>query len=68
LLKKDRGLAKCMRAAFPIQALAGHGLESDVMIDQVLAWSNDGFRKDLGPLPDALRVEVRNALREFLDL
>ncbi|MFN2375240.1 MAG: type II toxin-antitoxin system PemK/MazF family toxin [Candidatus Binatia bacterium] len=46
----------------------GLSAESDVMIDQVLAWSNDRFRKDLGPLPAALRVEVREALQEFLDL
>jgi mRNA interferase MazF len=46
------------------------GLErdSDVLIDQILAWDNSLFRRDLGPLPDALQQDVRSALKEFLDL
>jgi mRNA interferase MazF len=42
--------------------------DSDVLIDQVLAWDNDLFRQDLGLLPDALQEQLRDALREFLDL
>lgn len=42
--------------------------DSDVLIDQILAWDNALFRRDLGTLPDALRDDVRAALKEFLDL
>ena len=42
--------------------------ESDVMVDQILAWDNGLFRRDLGELPEALQLDVRAALREFLDL
>jgi mRNA interferase MazF len=42
--------------------------DSDVLIDQILAWDNGLFRRDLGVLPDALRDDVRAALKEFLDL
>ncbi len=42
--------------------------ESDLLIDQILAWDNNLFRKDLGPLPEALRHQVQQALRDFLDL
>jgi hypothetical protein len=38
------------------------------LIDQVLAWDNDLFRQDLGLLPEALQEQLRDALREFLDL
>ena len=40
----------------------------DILVDQILAWDNDLFRRDLGMLPDALQEEVRGALLEFLDL
>ena len=42
--------------------------ESDVLVDQILAWDNGLFRRDLGELPEALQDDVRAALREFLDL
>ncbi len=42
--------------------------ESDVLVDQILAWDNELFRRDLGELPEALQQNVRAALREFLDL
>ncbi len=37
-------------------------------VPQVLAWDNELFWRDLGPVPEALRDEVRRALLEFLDL
>ncbi len=37
-------------------------------MDQILAWDNNLFRTDLGPLPGAVQDEVRRALLEFLDL
>ena len=42
--------------------------ESDLLVDQILALDNGLFRRELGALPDALRDDVRTALREFLDL
>jgi mRNA interferase MazF len=41
---------------------------SDILVDQMLAWDNTLFRRDLGPLPESVRDEVRPALLEFLDL
>ena len=42
--------------------------DTDILVDQILAWDNTLFQKDLGQLPEALRDEVRRALSEFLDL
>jgi mRNA interferase MazF len=42
--------------------------DSDILIDQVLAWDNALFREDLGEIPEAIQDEVRRALAEFLDL
>ena len=42
--------------------------DSEILVDQILAWDNALFRRDLGVLPDALQEDVRAALREFLDL
>ena len=42
--------------------------DSDVLVDQILAWDNELFREDLGILPEALQQEVRGAVVEFLDL
>jgi len=42
--------------------------DSDIVVDQILAWDNAMFREDLGELPDALKEEVERALVEFLDL
>lgn len=41
---------------------------SDILVDQMLAWDNSLFRRDLGPVPESVRDEVRQALLEFLDL
>jgi hypothetical protein len=42
--------------------------DSDVLIDQILAWDNALFRRDLGILPEPLQSDVRAALKDFLDL
>jgi mRNA-degrading endonuclease toxin of MazEF toxin-antitoxin module len=47
---------------------AGLDRNSDVLIDQILAWDNSLFRRELGELPEALQEDVRRALREFLDI
>ena len=59
--------------AFPLRVRIPAGVcrlakDSDVLVDQILAWDNELFREDLGLLPEALQQEVRDALTEFLDL
>lgn len=61
------------RDTFPLRVRLRAGVcrlakDSDVLVDQILAWDNDLFRTDLGPIPEALQDEVRRALLEFLDL
>jgi mRNA interferase MazF len=41
--------------------------ESEVLIDQILAWDNKLFKKDLGILPEFLQEKVKLALTDFLD-
>lgn len=58
---------------FPLRVRVPKGVcglekESDVMIDQILAWDLDLFKRDLGELPDAVVDEIKRALSEFLDL
>ena len=60
-------------SAYPLRVRIPHEIcdltrDSDVMIDQILAWDKDLFRKDLGRLPDSLIMEIQKALKEFLDL
>jgi mRNA interferase MazF len=59
--------------AFPLRVRIPAGvcrlaMDSDVLVDQILAWDNELFRTDLGSLPEALQDGVRRALLEFLDL
>lgn len=59
--------------AFPLRVRIPAGVcgltrNSDILVDQMLAWDNTLFRRDLGPVPESLRDEVRQALLEFLDL
>jgi mRNA interferase MazF len=59
--------------AFPLRVRIPKGTcgltrESDVLVDQILAWDNSLFRRDLGEVPEAIRQDVSAALREFLDL
>lgn len=42
--------------------------DSDILVDQILAWDNSLFRKDLGVLPEALQDSVKSALKDFLDI
>ncbi|MGQ0813696.1 MAG: type II toxin-antitoxin system PemK/MazF family toxin [Gemmatimonadota bacterium] len=61
------------REAFPLRVrvpagVCGLGEDSDVLIDQLLAWDNQLFAQELGILPEAIQDEIRSALREFLDL
>ena len=61
------------REAFPLRVRVPAGTcrlerDSDLLVDQILAWDNAFFRDDLGELPEALQDDVRRALVEFLDL
>jgi mRNA-degrading endonuclease toxin of MazEF toxin-antitoxin module len=47
---------------------AGLRAASDIIVDQLMAAGHDRFRGLIGELPDALRDDVRAALREFLNL
>jgi mRNA interferase MazF len=59
--------------AFPLrvkipQGFAGLTHNSDILIDQILAWDIRLFRQELGELPESLVEEVKAALKDFLDL
>jgi len=59
--------------AFPLRVripkgTAGLGRDSDVLVDQVLAWDNSLFHRELGLLPDALIEKVTAALKDFFDM
>jgi mRNA-degrading endonuclease toxin of MazEF toxin-antitoxin module len=59
--------------AFPLRVRIPAGVcgltrDSEVRVDQMLAWDNSLLRRDLGPVPEAIRDEVRRAVLEFLDL
>ena len=42
--------------------------DSDVMVDQIIAWDNSLFSRDLGVIDEVLQEEVRRAMIDFLDL
>ena len=59
--------------AFPLRVripmgTCGMERDSDVLVDQILAWDNSLFRKELGLLPDGLIEKVTAALKDFLDI
>jgi mRNA interferase MazF len=59
--------------AFPLRVRIPKGTcglerDSDVLVDQILAWDNSLFQRELGFLPEALIEKVIAALRDFLDL
>ncbi len=59
--------------AFPLRVRIPEGTcglerESDILMDQILAWDNSLFRKELGLLPEGLIEEVTCALKDFFDL
>ncbi len=56
-----------LRVKFPA-GTCGLEKESEALVDQILAWDNTLFRKELGELPVALQEQVKRALMDFLDL
>ena len=47
---------------------AGLRADTELMVDQLLAWDVSRLREELGELPEELRPVVRQALRDVLDL
>jgi mRNA interferase MazF len=56
-----------MRVSIP-KGTCGLERESEVLVDQILAWDNSLFHKELGLLPEAPIEKVNAALRDFLDV
>jgi len=59
--------------AFPLRVRIPRGTcglerESEVLVDQILAWDNSLFHRELGLLPEALIEKVSAALKDFLDV
>ena len=59
--------------AFPLRVRIPRGTcelesDSDVLVDQILAWDNSLFHRELGLLPEALVENVKAALKDFLDI
>ncbi len=66
-------IIKKVEEAYPLriripQSCCNLEQESDLLIDQILAWDNSLFREDLGKIPEALQQKVKEALVDFLDL
>jgi mRNA interferase MazF len=59
--------------AFPLRVRIPKGTcglerDNEILVDQILAWDNSLFHKELGMLPEALIEKVTAALRDFLDI
>ena len=59
--------------AYPLRIRVSKGIcrldrESELIIDQILAWDNSLFQEDLGMIPEGLQTMVKDALKDFLDL
>jgi mRNA interferase MazF len=59
--------------AFPLRVRIPKGTcglerDSEILVDQILAWDNSLFHKELGMLPEALVEKVTAALGDFLDI
>lgn len=58
--------------AYPLRVRIPAGVgglkrDSDALADQILAWNNSLFRKELGWLPAALQDALRRAMIDILD-
>ncbi len=59
--------------AYPLRVKVSKGTcglerDSEILVDQMLAWDNSLFFRDLGMLPEALIEKLAAAMRDFLDL
>ena len=58
---------------FPIRVKVPKGTcglekDSEAMVDQILAWDINLFKKDLGEIPEGLQEIIKAAIKDFLDL
>lgn len=58
---------------YPLRVRLGKGIagllhDSELLVDQILAWDNSFFRKDLGKIPDVIKHEILQAIQDFLSL
>jgi mRNA interferase MazF len=56
---------------FRLRVLAGIGgldAQSEILVDQIMAWDNSKFIAEIGELTVSYQRDVRYALKEFLDL
>lgn len=65
--KLTREDAYPLRVRIP-RGTCGLEADSDVLVDQILAWDNSLFHREMGLLPEALVEKARAALKDFLDL
>ena len=65
--KTTVGDAFPLRVSVPV-GVCGLQKESEILINQILAWDVELFKKDLGPLPEALQEQIKLALKDFLDI
>lgn len=56
-----------LRVLLP-EGIAGNGADCEVMVDQARAVDNQRIKRHLGDLPRALLLEVKDKLRQVLDL
>ena len=59
--------------AFPLRVRIPEGTcglerDSEVLVDQILAWDNSLFHKELWVLPEVLVEKATAALKDFLDI
>lgn len=59
--------------AFPLRVRVKKGTcglekDSEILIDQILAWDISLFKEDLGEAPEGLQELVQAALKDFLDI
>jgi mRNA-degrading endonuclease toxin of MazEF toxin-antitoxin module len=50
------------------KGVCGLTRDSEIMVDQIIAWDHQLFKKDLGLIPDVFTKQIKAALREFLDI
>lgn len=59
--------------AFPLRVRVNKGIcnlkkDSEILVDQILAWDISLFKEDLGLIPEGLQEIIKAALRDFLDI
>lgn len=59
--------------AYPLRVrvpphVCGLEKESEILVDQILAWDNSLFQREVGRLPEAIQELTQQALLDFLDL